>query len=296
MKAVYTLQDLKHASTDPDNIFYREDKPARLAVLGDPIAHSKSPELHQPALDALALNCSYIRVHLTPEEFNEGVSLLQELGFIGCNCTVPHKERALAWTDQPSKFAQQLGVANTIHFADQTCYTTDPAGLESAVNEDLGLDFAGKNVLILGAGGGAGSAVAQHLLRKPLNHLFLYNRTPEKLDDLYQHIINLGDVDLTKLSLYGNDEYPNTQDIDLIINATSLGLREDQPSPFPESLLLSHHHVYDMTYGCKNALAQACEAKGAQYADGLSMLRHQGAEAFKLWFPGTDPLPMMGLK
>jgi len=295
MKDVYTLADLRDAKNDPDDLFYREVKPARLAVLGDPVAHSKSPQLHQPALDALGINAQYIRVHLTAEEFNEGVNLMQALGFIGCNCTVPHKERALAWAKHPDRFAAQLGVANTLLFGEGRSYTTDPVGCESAVREELGLEFQGKNILILGAGGGAGSAVAQYLLRQPVNHVFLYNRTPEKLDDLYQKVINLGDVDLTKLSLYGNGEYPSAQDLDLIINATSLGLKEEDASPIPESFLQAGHHVYDMTYGCENALAKGCKKVGAKYADGLSMLRHQGAEAFKLWFPGTDPLSVMGL-
>lgn len=296
MKSVYTLEDLRNADSVSGEIFTREEKPARLAVIGDPIAHSKSPELHQPALDKLELNMTYIRVHLTAEEFDEGLGLLKNLGFIGCNVTVPHKERALAWVGSPSSFASQVGVANTILFEQNTCYSTDPIGLESALKEVFGFDVEGKSIFILGAGGGAGSAVAQYLISKPVGHLFLYNRTPEKLDAVYENIINLGDADLTKLSLYGGSDFPAMEEIDLIINATSLGLKEGQASPISQEHISGSHLVYDMTYGCENQLSKICTEKGANYSDGLSMLRHQGAEAFKLWFPGSDPSAHMGLK
>ncbi len=289
MKDVYTLSDLRQ----PHPIFLQEDKPARLAVIGDPVAHSKSPQLHQPALDALGLNCTYVRIHLTAEEFTEGVGLMQELGFIGCNCTVPHKERALEWAKKPDSFASQLGVANTILFPSNECYTTDPIGCQNAVKEELGRDFADSRILILGAAGGAGSAVAQYITRHDYRHLSLYNRTTSKLETLKSKISTAGYWNSDKISLCGAGTFPNPDEIDLIINATSLGLKPEQGSPIPAEFLSPSHAVYDMTYGCQNQLAIDCQKAGAQYADGLSMLTHQGAAAFKLWFPDTNPV--MGL-
>lgn len=300
MKAFYTLDDLRNPSEDADNIFLRDEQPARLAVIGDPIAHSKSPQLHQPALDHLGINATYIRVHLTADEFDEGVSLMQELGFIGCNVTVPHKERALAWAETPDSFSSQVGVANTILFAVGTCYTTDPIGLESALVEDFDYRLQGASLMVLGAGGGAGSAVAQYMVSQDPFHLYLYNRSPERLDATSGKIIESCAIDQTKVSYFTQTDFPHTGDIDLIINATSLGLKESDPCPIPSELIQAHHKVYDMTYGCENALSQACKAIGAQYTDGLSMLRHQGAEAFKLWFPietdGIDVPSIMGLR
>ena len=211
----------------------------------------------------------------------------------------PHKERALAWAAQPDVFAQQVGVANTIVFAEDTCYTTDPVGLERAVLDNLGYSMSGGRIFIAGAGGGAGSAVAQYLVTRDIGHAFLYNRTPEKLDAVYERIINACSVDLTKVSCLGGDNYPAPDELELLINATSLGLKPTDPSPIPEELLRPDHVVYDMTYGCENALAMACKKVGARYVDGLSMLRHQGAEAFKLWFPeqtsNLDVISVMGL-
>ena len=283
MKDFYTIDDLRSASAG--DIFHRDEKPARLAVIGDPIRHSKSPQLHQPALDALGINASYIRVQLTGKEFNEGVDLLQKLEFIGCNITLPHKERALHWANNPDVFAQQVGVANTIKFSDNSCYTTDPVGLERAVLEYFQYPLDKGRIFITGAGGGAGSATAQYVATKDISHMFLYNRTPEKLDDTYERIINACSVDLTKVSCFGGTNFPAADELELLINATSLGLNVSDPSPIPESLLRPDHVVYDMTYGCENELSKACKRVGAKYVDGLSMLRHQGAEAFKLWFP-----------
>ena len=299
MKDVYTIEDLREPEKDADNIFLREEKPARLAVIGDPIAHSKSPQLHQPALDALNLDCTYIRVNLSATDFNEGIDRMKALGFLGCNVTVPHKERALLWAENPDDFSAQVGVANTILFNEDKCYTTDPVGLESALKETLGYHLESGRIFITGAGGGAGSAVSQYFSQNAIGHLFLYNRTPENLDAVYEKIVSSCRVDMTKVSCHGGGQYPASDEISLLINATSLGLKPEDPSPIPEELILSQHLVYDMTYGCENALARACEKVGAKYANGLSMLRHQGAEAFKLWFPvetqNKDVISLMGL-
>ena len=297
---VYTIQDLRHPSKDPDNIFLREEKPARLAVIGNPISHSKSPQLHQPALDTLGLNLTYIRVNLQEKDFEEGISILHDLGFIGCNVTVPHKEKALAWAPNKDSFAEQVGVANTIAFSEQKCYTTDPIGFKSAVKETLSYNLDEGRIFVTGAGGGAGSAVSQFIAAHHISHLFLYNRTPEKLDNTYEKILKTSETDMTKVSLYGGSDYPDSNELELLVNATSLGLKADDPSPIPRELIRASHVVYDMTYGCENALSKACQQVGATYVDGLSMLRHQGAEAFKLWFPqetrSANLSEIMGLK
>jgi len=290
MKEVYTLADLR----EPDSIFVRDSKPARLAVIGDPVVHSKSPQLHQPALDALGLNCTYVRIQLSADEFAEGVDLMKALGFIGCNVTVPHKERALAWATNPDSFAAQLGVANTILFQTEQCFTTDPVGCESAVAEQLDVNFADARILVIGAGGGAGSAVAQYIARNEYRELYLHNRSEANLASTVKKITDAGFWNAERMHLSSGSTFPSPDCFDLIINATSLGLKPEQPSPILSELLNLDHSVYDMTYGCENALSKVCKEVGARYADGMSMLAHQGAAAFKIWFPGTDPLPIMG--
>jgi len=207
MKKVYTLDDL----LEPDPIFTREDKPARLAVIGDPVAHSKSPQLHQPALDALSFNCTYVRIHLTVDECSQGLTRMKELGFIGCNITVPHKESALAWSKNPDSFAAQLGVANTILFETEQCYTTDPIGCESAVEEQLGVNFADSRILVIGAGGGAGSAVAQHITRSSYKELILHNRSEDKLSNTVHKIKDTGFWNSEKIHISSGSNFADSK-------------------------------------------------------------------------------------
>ena len=281
MKAVYTLSDLQHPERDPDNIFLRSHKPAKLAVIGAPVSHSQSPQLHQPVLDQLKINASYIRVHLSEEHFTEGVNLLKELGFIGCNVTVPHKERALQWATLPSPLSKKVGVANTLLFRNSSCHTTDPIGLQRAIQNELKVHLEQGHFLILGAAGGAGKAVAQHLA--PLvKTLALHNRTSSKLTPLRSSLEAQNHLNIT---YHGNENFPPTEPITCIINATSLGLSPSDASPLPKDSIFAHHAIYDMTYGCQNALSLAATSAQAQYADGRSMLKYQGAESFKIWFP-----------
>lgn len=292
MKDVYTLSDLEATDT-----LIHNGKVAKLAVIGDPIKHSKSPQLHQPALDALGIDCSYIRVHLEEAEFTKGVSRLREMGFHGCNVTVPHKLLALDYATELDPAAQILGAVNTLKFeGDQVSgYNTDGPGLSNAIKEHFGKNLSELNVLIIGAGGGAGRAVAAQCILEEVPNLYLQNRTASKIDALKEKFSSY-----TKTTLHGgtgfniSDLIRDREQIDLIINTTSLGLKESDPCPLPEGILSPKHFVYDSIYSPpETPLIKEAQKVGAQSANGFSMLIHQGALAFQHWFPGTSPLSFM---
>ena len=187
MKAVYTLADLQSW----DAVMADEPVPLRLAVLGDPVAHSASPQMHNAALADCGIAARYCRLHVRPEEFGDALRMLAGRGFIGVNCTIPHKAAALAAVDEADENARRAGGVNTIVFgADGKLrgFSTDGPGLARAVREQLGVELRDMRVLVLGAGGGAGRAVAMHCASARARGLTLINRSVEKLQSLHNAI------------------------------------------------------------------------------------------------------------
>ena len=281
MKHVYTLEDLKEGDL-PEN--------TKLAVLGYPVSHSASPQMHQAALDALGIDVKYIRLELEPGSLSEAFELMQKHDFIGCNVTIPHKFEARENCDEVSASVELLGVANTIHFKDGKIYgdNTDGPGLLRALEDDFQCSLTGLRVLVVGAGGGAGKAIATQMNQAGCASLILANRTVSKVQALADNLEKTG----TEISVLGNssDELASVaNDVDIIINATSMGMKEDDEVPFPVEALLASHKVYDAIYKpAETRLLAAARANKAQAANGLSMLIHQGAVSFELWF-GQQP-------
>lgn len=292
MKPVYTLQDL----ASRDLLDAGAEKPARLAVIGHPIAHSASPRMHQPALDALGIDARYIRLDIEPGEVGEAISRMRALGFIGCNVTVPHKLEAMEHGEVHPD-AQALGAVNTLRF-DETVtrgFNTDGPGFARAIEDDFGVPFASLKVAVVGAGGGAGQAIATQGCLLGVARLVVVNRTVEKLGPLVARLRLLSPVtDITALSFDDPALAERCRDCDLIVNTSSVGLKSGDPSILPATCLRTGQLVYDTIYQppLTPLLAAANEA-GCRTANGFSMLIHQGALAFQHWFPGTDPLPVM---
>jgi len=272
---LFTLDTLPQAST------------ARLAVIGHPVAHSRSPAMHQEALDEDQRDCRYIALEVPPGHVAEAFARMRELGFIGCNVTVPHKFEALEACDEIDDIARDFAAVNTVRFdADATRGTnTDGYGFEQAVAETLGLSLSGLSVMIVGAGGGAGSAIATHCARAGVKELLLVNRTISKIETLASRLRHQHpDITVNVMAC----EALQHLDADLIVNTTSLGLRADDPSPLPVHLLTSRHAVFDTIYQ-PTALIEAASRAGARHANGSLMLLHQGIAAYRFWFPGSHP-------
>lgn len=267
--------------------------PPRLAVIGHPVSHSASPRMHQPALAAADVPASYIAIDVEPGEVADCFSKMQHDGFIGCNVTVPHKLEAMGLCDHLTDEAIALGAANTIRFeADGTItgHNTDGLGIARAILEEFSTPLSELRVLILGAGGGAGRAIATQCAREGSPAIYLSNRTVEKLHPLAErlaeqygakniHIVATEPEQLTKAA----------EQVDLIINATSIGLKSGDPSPLPTAAILPRHLVYDAIYMPPvTPLLAAANEVGAKAANGSSMLIHQGALSFQFWL-GKQP-------
>ena len=312
MKAVYTLADL-HAW---EVVTADEPVPLRLAVLGDPVAHSASPPMHNAALAECGIAARYCRLHIRPEEFGDALRMLAGKGFIGVNCTIPHKGAALAAVDEADENARRAGGVNTIVCGDDgklRGFSTDGPGLARAVREQLGVELADMRVAVLGAGGGAGRAVAMQCAAADARGLTLINRSVEKLQMLIdiiaanspksvkkeqrldEAIAAIYPLDRLLICPWDDAGLAHALDVsDLVVNCSALGMKTDDASPIPAALLSPRHLLFDTIYtAARTPLMRAADTAGARSANGLSMLLHQGALAFEHWFPRPAPLEVM---
>ncbi|MGB6220654.1 shikimate dehydrogenase [Haloferula sp.] len=291
---VHSLNDL----SSPDLLDAGHSKPARLAVIGCPVGHSASPRMHQPALDEAGIDARYIALEVEPGQVAEAFARMRDLGFIGCNVTVPHKFDALAACSEVDDAARDLGAVNTVRFDPDATRgsNTDGYGFEHAVKETLGIELSGKSVLIVGAGGGAGGAIAAHCVRAGVARLILVNRTLAKIEALAGRLSN-GQTEIITLAadtMGHPDQVKLAHSADLLVNTASLGLKPDDPSPLPDACFTSEHCVFDTIYEPpRTSFIRAAEAAGARTANGKTMLLHQGVRAFETWFPGSKPTAAM---
>lgn len=300
-KAFYTFEDLK----DWENVTRDLDPAPRLSVFGDPVKHSRSPQMHNPALEAGGHDCQYIRLHIEPNDLREALSLLKEKNFVGTNVTIPHKGGVFAAVDDMTEVARLTHAVNTVLVDGDKLvgHNTDAPGLEQAVREEFGVDLTDLRVMVLGAGGGAGRAACVIAAMNRSERLVLVNRTYEKanalkreLEPLYSRSDRLlGPVD--RLAVIPHEtKYLERElkHIDLIVNATSVGMKASDPALIPPHLLQPHHLIYDMVYAPpQTRLMRDAVKAGARAANGLSMLLWQGVYAYEFWFNDEPPVEAM---
>src|SRR5438445_8523491 len=296
----YTLADLEHWSDVTRDI----DPPVRLGVLGDPVAHSLSPQMQNAALGACDIHMQYARFHIRANELRSALLFLRRLHFIGVNLTVPHKIAAFTQIDEADESATRVGAVNTIRLRDKKLIgsNTDGEGFLRAIRTEFSVDVRDLRVLIIGAGGGTGHAIAWQCALENCERLVLVNRTLEKANALAERLRPffagprvLGPV--ARLEAVAWDEAAlraQLGDVDLIVNATPVGMSPSDPTPIPARLLAPHHMVFDAVYSpSKTSLLRAADEAGARGANGLSMLLHQGALAFQIWFDREAPIEAM---
>lgn len=280
-----------------------EKPPIRFGVLGDPVAHSLSPEMQNAALAATGREMQYARLQIAPNELAEALPLLAANRFIGVNLTQPHKIAALDLLDELHPEARALGAVNTILFRDghTTGFNTDGAGFVRALRSEFSVDLRDLRVLIFGMGG-AGSALARQCAREGCERLVLVNRAPEKAKELAAELAPqfsgprvLGPVArLEAIPWEENAIRSQIGNLDLIVNASSLGAQPSDPPILPASILAPHLLVYDLIYRPRETrLLEAARSVGARVANGRSMLLQQGALAFEIWFEESAPLDAM---
>lgn len=274
--------------------------PRPLAVLGHPIHHSLSPAMHNAALkhlrqqDAQFNDWNYFRFDVPPAELELALQKLYQKGFIGINLTIPHKVDVLAQLKQVATSAQLMGAVNTLQAqADgYSGFNTDGFGLEQGLLQDLDQAIADCEILLLGSGGAA-RAAAVHCLERGCKRLHIANRNPERLARLLDQLSGTGRTDaVTSSTLMALPQAWAPKG--LVINATSVGLAADDPSPIDLSQLPPAWKVYDMIYNpARTPLLQQAEASGRPWANGLSMLVHQGARALEIWTQTKIPVKPM---
>jgi shikimate dehydrogenase len=307
----YTVADLEHWHEITHDI----DPPIRLGIFGDPVAHSLSPQMQNAALRACEINMQYARFHIRANELRSALRLLRELNFVGINLTVPHKIAGLAQIDEADESAVRCGAVNTIkvdtaHSAVATApenkkligSNTDGEGFSRAIRSEFSIDLRDLRVMILGAGGGTGHAIAWQCALENCERLVLVNRTPAKAKAMIQRLRPffgeprvLGPVARIE-AVPWNEMAVRAQlaDIDLIVNATPLGMNPSDPPPIPARLIAPHQIVFDCVYApSRTALLRAADEAGARGANGLSMLLYQGALSFSIWFNRDAPIDAM---
>ena len=260
------------------------------AVFGSPIKQSASPAMHNAAFAALGLNWRYVAFEVDPKNLRAAIAGTRAMNFAGLNLTAPHKLLAVDMVDELDASAKKWGAVNTILFRDgkATGFNTDADAIVTSLREDLKVEVRGAKVLLLGAGG-AGRTTALKLAVEKVAELFLVNRTASKAAEIAIEIQK--QFPAVKMSA----GYPKT-DVDLILNATSLGLKPDDASPLDEQQfsLKQARAVYDMIYRpAETPLLAAAKKSGCKTANGLGMLLHQGAKAFEIWTGKPAPLAVM---
>jgi len=250
----------------------------RYAVVGNPIAHSKSPLIHEAFAKQTGQEISYERILAPVDGFEATVRELIMQGYKGINVTVPFKLEAFQLANTLSARAQDAGAVNTLIFNDAgiTGDNTDGAGIVRDIEQNLNIAIAGKRILLIGAGGAAEGVIAPILAHQP-QALVVANRTIEKAQRMVsKHLINHRQISASTFEGLQN------QTFDIVINATSTGL-SDTALPIPSSIFAKGCLAYDMMYGRETPFMQQARASGAQVADGLGMLVEQAAEAFYIW-------------
>jgi shikimate dehydrogenase len=267
----------------------------RLAVLGQPVVHSRSPAMQNAALDELGLapEWSYEAIEVAPDRFEELVRSMGDTGFAGANVTVPHKLAALAVADRASAAARAIGAANTLSFAEGSieAENTDATGITAALPEPP----AGGRAVVLGAGG-SGRAAAW-ALREAGAEVSIWNRTAERARALAEELgVAVEERDPS--------EPLTPQDFDLLVNATTVGLEQAsaraaepddlEPLPLDGDSIGPWHVVVDLVYGVhETALTGLARARGARAIDGIEVLARQGAASLRIWTGLEPPLEAM---
>ncbi len=255
----------------------------RLAVLGHPVGHSRSPAMHTAALAAMGLGdeWSYEVIDVAPDELEPWVRAMEGEGFAGANVTVPHKGAALALADSLSETAREIGAANTLSFeaGEIRAENTDAQGLLDALPGSP----AGSRALVLGAGGAARAAVWA-LLREGAQ-VDVWNRTALRAEHLCEE---LGGTPV---------EAPDQAGYTLVVNTSAAGLRGEDPFaelPLDPSGFAAGQIVADLVYGERpSPLLAAAEEAGATTVDGIEVLVRQGALSLRVWTGREPPLEAM---
>ena len=252
----------------------------RYAVFGNPIKHSRSPQIHAAFAAQTGQHVSYRAQQVELGQFASAAGEFFSSGGKGLNITVPFKLDAYQFANELSGRARRAGAVNTLALqSDGSIYgdNTDGVGMVRDIHDNLGWEITARRVLLIGAGGGI-RGVLEPLLRRHPSLVVIVNRTVEKAQQLAREFSDLGDVRACSFDALAGNQF------DLVINGTSASLAGQLP-PLPEQLLADNCSCYDMMYGAMPTpfMRWAAEQTAWAVADGLGMLVEQAAESFCIW-------------
>ena len=260
------------------------------AVIGDPIDHSLSPNIHNAAFRELGLDCTYIAYRIPKDELAAGIEALKKIKISGFNVTIPHKVEMVKYLDKVNEDCSIIGATNTVSNDDGslTGYNTDMEGfLDPLKRRKLNLKDA--KVLLIGAGGAA-RAIAAGFAKEKAEKITVANRTLQNANELSQFAKKIG-IDSNAISLDKVGE--SASDYNIIVNATSIGLN-NEPSPISTNSINEKSIVYDIVYKPVNTdLIKQSKKNGATVIYGYEMLLGQAALAFKIWHGVEAPYEAM---
>ena len=256
-----------------------------IGLFGYPVEHSLSPLMHNAAFEYLGLDYCYVTFSVRPETLSDAVRGIRAFNLRGVNVTIPHKENVIPFIDKVSEEASFIGAINTILNSDGTLigYNTDGRGFMASLAE-AGIPVEGKTVLILGAGG-ACRAISYYLSEKT-SKLLIFDIDKNRLERL------VADLSAIRSNVASMKSLDNLNNIDMLINATPLGIKDSDPVPVNISLITGRMTVCDLIYK-DTTLLKLVSAKGCKTLNGLGMLLHQGVLAFEIWTGIKPPVDIM---
>jgi shikimate dehydrogenase len=267
----------------------------RLAgVIGDPITHTLSPSMHNAAFRALGLDAVYLPLGVPASGLQPLLESLAALNALGANVTVPYKEKVIPFLHACRDNAKKIGAVNTltIEHGRLTGHNTDAAGFSMSLEQN-GFEVRNRQAVLLG-GGGAGRAVAYALLDAKVRTLAVADLDRERVERLALDFRSVGEGKIYSVTPHSEELRAALQEADLVVNATPLGLKPQDPLPAARDWLPSGRCIMDLVYGAGDTpFLAAARERGNQIVRGWQMLLNQGAAAFKLWTGQEPPLAEM---
>nr|WP_040924947.1 shikimate dehydrogenase [Saccharibacillus kuerlensis] len=264
----------------------------KLGVIGDPIAHSKSPVMHQAALRERRIVGSYTALHVTPDRLEDFIRTVREEEYRGINVTIPHKENVMRYLDELDEDARRIGAVNTIVNEGGRLIgrNTDGIGYVRSLKEEAAAELAGRRIVVLGAGGAA-RGIVYALASEAPGRITLLNRTTERAEALAREWSDLADIAVLPSSRAAEA----LQDADIVINTTSVGMHPHMDEvPIDSAPLRGTEIVSDLIYNpLETKLLRLAREKGCQTHGGLGMFVYQGAYAFEYWTGVPAPIAAM---
>jgi shikimate dehydrogenase len=260
------------------------------AVLGHPIGHTLSPVMHNASMQELGFDGIYLALDVHPDRLMEVLPAMELMGFAGVNLTVPHKEIAFRGLEKLNASAKLFGAANTVEFTDEGMigHNTDGYGFLKALEEAFGKTVKGDSVFILGCGG-AGRATALQAATEDAKSLVLADIDAERVQRLEDEVKALfPGVEIVQ-ALEKSRQIKLCRECDLVVQASPVGMKKDDPSLLPAEALREGQRAFDLIYMYpETAFLTTAREAGAEIANGLGMLLHQGVRAFEIW-TGIEP-------